>query len=226
MNRSNTVSVVNNEDRAGYKRKIAYHEAGHATGIHSSNAQKNLPPVFFQIIFKDLDNRLVNSQFPGQIDDCVARVKGGRLIQALPMPLDKWDRQTSVGKPNQVFQYTDDYRLALEADIVNLLIGPLAEAKYIALMDDEPFHHQLLSVQALKNYGGEDDLAVVDDYLQSFSSDRQEQEGNLNQLFLQAFNFVNDNANWKAITRLANYILTGQKNRISCEEVAAVLDDE
>jgi hypothetical protein len=226
MKRNNTLSVLNHESLSGYKQKIAYHEAGHATAIHFNNGQQHLPPVFFQIIFEDLEEWPTNNLLTAlnSQHDYIAKVKGGRLIQALPIPLDNWNRQPSADNHTKGFYYTDDYRLALEADIVNLLIGPLAEAKYVALMDDEPFQSQLLSVQSLKYYGGEDDLAIVNDYLQSYSADKQTQERSLNQFLMQAFNFVNDKTNWKAITQLANYILDSHKNRISSEEVAIVLD--
>jgi hypothetical protein len=118
---------------------------------------------------------------------------------------------------------TDDYLSAFEADIVNLLVGPLAEAKFSYQIDDEPFNERLITPQALKNYGGYRDLAVINDYLQSYSVNHQHQHEILNRLFLQAFSFVNDNANWKAVTKLAKHILTCNKNRISCEEVAIVL---
>jgi hypothetical protein len=72
--------------------------------------------------------------------------------------------QKSTFTDNPPDLLSDNYLLAFEADIVNLLIGPLAEAKYTAQIDSEPFSEQLLSVQALKNYGGDADLKVVNEY--------------------------------------------------------------
>jgi len=43
-------------------------------------------------------------------------------------------------------------------------------------------------------------------------------------LFTEACDFVSDYSNWKAITKLANYILESNKNIISCEEVVSVLE--
>ncbi|MEQ1636195.1 MAG: hypothetical protein ABL903_05850 [Methylococcales bacterium] len=228
MKRSNSMGIQSHDNLASFKQKVAYHEAGHATGIHFNCTRRNLPPVFFQIIFKHLEEKPIDSQLTDQINpyDCIAKVKGGRLIQTLPMPLKSWHPHAFISIKQKPRPYTDDYRLALEADVVNLLVGPLAEAKYIALMDNEPFHQQLLAIPALKNYGGDDDLAAVYDYLQSYSADKQEQDVTLNQLFIKAFNFVNDDVNWSAITHLANFILTSNKNRISCEEVATILEDK
>jgi hypothetical protein len=39
-----------------------------------------------------------------------------------------------------------DYIIAFEADIINLLIGPLAEAKYVYNKDGELFNHQLIGL--------------------------------------------------------------------------------
>jgi hypothetical protein len=123
-----------------------------------------------------------------------------------------------------VFQFNDGYHRAFEADIVNLLIGSLAEAKFIAVMDDEPFIAELFTVQALNNYGGEADIAVVNDYLQSYFSDPQAREESLMAYLKQAFEFVNNDENWQAITRLANYILVSKNQEISYEDAAEVLD--
>ena len=35
------------------KRRIAFHEAGHAAGIHLNNKARQLPPVFFNIVIKN-----------------------------------------------------------------------------------------------------------------------------------------------------------------------------
>jgi hypothetical protein len=53
---------------------------------------------------------------------------------------------------------------------------------------------------------------------------KQQQDEKLHELFAVAFNFVNDRANWAAITRLADYILKSNKNIISCEEVVSLLE--
>jgi hypothetical protein len=118
----------------------------------------------------------------------------------------------------------NDYMMAFEADIINLLIGPLAEAKYIAETDNEPFNHKIVNLDALKNYGGSSDLALVNEYLQSFSSNQHQKDKKLHELFVMAFEFVNNDAYWAAIIHLASYMLSSRKNIIYCEEVISMLD--
>jgi hypothetical protein len=38
-----------------------------------------------------------------------------------------------------------------EADIINVLAGPLAEAVYLALRDNEPFNPELVNISALQH---------------------------------------------------------------------------
>jgi hypothetical protein len=222
MNRSNTVGAPRYKNLASYQQRVAHHEAGHATGIYLNNRCNNLPPVFFQIIFKNVNQGFGNNGLISQ-DGCIAKIKGGRLIQSLPPEFDTLDSKLFNCTDVTQLRVTEDYRLAFEADIVNLLIGPLAEAKFSYNTDNELFNEKLITLQALQNYGGDKDLAVVKDYLQSYSADQEQQDEILNRLFSRAFNFINENANWKAITRLANHILSCNNDVISYEEVALVL---
>ena len=68
------------------------------------------------------------------------------------------------------------------------------------------------------------DLALAKEYLQSFSACKQQQEEKLDELFAQAYDFINDQENWAAITRLVNYIIDSNKNTINCEEVVSLLE--
>lgn len=200
------------------KELAAYHEAGHAAAIHFNNRLKKLPPIFFKIV---LDNLQDGATVPvlkdkDSSDKRTSMIKGGRLIHTLPL--------LTEGLDTRLFLLTDEYHPAFEADIVNLLVGSLAEAKYIARMDNEPFKAQLLSTQTFSHYGGEADLALVYEYLQNYSADRQEQDQSLRYFLGRAFDFIDDQKNWQAVTKLANYILASNKNEISCEEAVAVLD--
>lgn len=226
MKRTNTMNSLKHDNLASYQHSAAHHEAGHATAIHVNNRLNHLPPVFFQIIFKNIGEGFLNSKLAEPIgaDSCVARINGGRLIQCLPLVTDELNHESSGGNESYPVRSKDDYRLAFEADIVNLLIGPLAEAKYNYQRDNEPFNHELLTVKSLKNYGGDTDLALVNDYLHSYSTHRHIQHELLNRLFTQAFNFIADQTNWTAITTLARYILSCNKTQLSCEDVADVLD--
>ncbi len=100
----------------------------------------------------------------------------------------------------------------------------MAEARHIAYIDDELFSRKLFNMNALTYYGGSSDVALVNEYLQSFSSDKQKKDEKLDELFTQAFDFVNNDANWQAISRLVDYILDCSKNIIYCEEIVLLLD--
>lgn len=192
-------------DRKNYKvfsQNIAFHLAGHAAAIYLNNKAQNLPPVFFQITLKDIKPR------QDRDPNFQRLLEGGRLIETLPCSED----------------LTDDYITAFDADIVNLLIGPLAEAKYVHECDNEPFTQNLITLTALIHYGGCDKIALVYEYLQSLYASKEQQDEKLHSLFGLAFNFVNAHGNWQAITHLANHIHASNKNIIRYEEVVSVLE--
>ncbi len=223
MKRNKIIDTFSQESLIAHKQRVAFHEAGHAAGIHLNNKARQLPPVFFKIIFKEMsDAPAANVAYQISHDECVARVEGGRLIE-LPPSLDSI--VSGLTEPNlTMMKLVKDYMVAFEADIINLLIGPLAEAKHVAHTDDEQFNHKLVNLDALKNYGGSSDITLANDYLHSFFADKQQIERKLNELFNQAFNFINNDANWMAITKLADYILGSNKNTIYCEDVISTLD--
>lgn len=202
-------------------KQIAFHEAGHAAAIYLYNKQKQLPPVYFQITIKaqnrPMDIPLNSSSLA--YDHFVAVVEGGRLIHALPLALCGSALCLSADEQQA-------YQTAFEADIVNLLIGPLAEAKHVAARDDEQFNARLVDINALHNYGGTSDLNQVYEYLDIFIADRSQRREKIVELFGKAFQFISSPAYWKAIERLAGYILNNKENIISCEEAIAVLDGD
>lgn len=214
---TDTSYAINDHDLI---RQIAFHEAGHAAAIYLYNKQKQLPPVYFQITIKALD-RLNDSPLNTcslVYDHYAAVVEGGRLIHSLPVALIESTHYFSAVEQ-------DAYQTAFEADMINLLIGPLAEAKHVAFRDDELFNAQLVNINALHNYGGTSDLEKVYEYLDTFIASRQRQEEKMIELFNNAFQFINSPVHWRAIERLADYILTNKDNIISCEEAIAVLDE-
>jgi len=201
-------------------RQIAFHEAGHAAASYLYNKQKQLPPVYFQITIKKTDHTLTNP-FASRAfthDPIVAMDGRGCLIHSLPVTLIESANYFSVDEQ-------DAYRAAFEADMINLLVGPLAEAKHVALRDNECFGKNLITVNALHYYGGKSDLEKVYEYLENFISDNSLHEEKIVELFNQAFQFIDSPVHWKAIERLAAYILDNTKNTISCEEAIAVLDE-
>jgi hypothetical protein len=216
MKRNKIIDISSHDRLKLHQQYIAFHEAGHAAAIYLNNRIRNLPPVFFKIMFKGLngDMDFHVTIFKAKFDDCIAKVEGGRLIESLPLSVEEFLHNTQ----NTQLQ---DYQAAFESDIINLLIGPLAEAKFIFNGDDKLFNHQVVNLNALQNYGGSSDLALAREYLESFSVNKQQQDEKLDELFTLAFNFVNDNANWKAISKLANHILESNKNIINWEEVVS-----
>jgi hypothetical protein len=208
LNRFNVVG-----DYRELNKRTAIHEAGHAVAIYFGNKQKHLPPVFFQIVINDYSHH--------SDDHFQPEIEGGRLIHTLPVfPafIEKFSSNLSAVQQRQ-------YQQAVEADIINLLVGPLAEAHYIAHRDNELINPRLLPVQALHNYGGSFDLELVDQYLKSFIADKQQQDTKLIELFELAFDFVDKNVHWCAITLLADYILKSAKSIISYEEIDVVLTE-
>lgn len=225
MKRNKVIEAFGQDKLIEHKQRVAFHEAGHAAGIHLNNQARNLPPVFFKIIFKEMNEMTAADVMAYQTthDDCVARVEGGRLIELLPPSIDCLISE--LEEHNDIIgQLVKDYMAAFEADIINLLIGPLAEAKHVADTDDELFNHKLVTLDALKNYGGSSDIALANEYLQCFSADKQQQNEKLAELFAAAFDFIDNPGNWAAISNLADYILISRKNIIRCEEVFSTLD--
>ena len=194
-------------------RQVVFHEAGHAAAIHLYNRQKRLPPVYFQISIKQIDNSTTQYFTNSAVtrDHFAAIIEGGHLIHSLPVTLIE-----------SVTHEQDTFRMAYEADMVNLLVGSLAEAKYVALRDDECFNKNLISINALHHYGGTSDLEKVYDYLENFIADPCLQEEKLVELLNQAFEFIESPVYWKAIENLATYIQDNMT--ISCEDAIAVLD--
>ncbi len=204
--------------RNSLDKRIAYHQAGQAAAIYLGNKHKQLPAVYFQIIIKQQD------QDDDQLDlftrrqgRCTATIEGGRLIQTLPL---------SFPEPTQDFpgHEQEEFARAFEADVTNLLVGPLAEAKHLLAYDDEVFSPNLINLNALQFYDGSPHLAVITEYMECFVADKAEREQKLTELFLAAFSFVNKKSNWHAISALAEFIQNEPKPVISCEEVITLLE--
>ncbi|MDD5578334.1 MAG: hypothetical protein PHY16_03510 [Methylobacter sp.] len=222
MNRSHLSKAFNPLTHKELSLRTAIHEAGHAAAIYLGNKQKQLPPVFFRIYIKEPDTHFQSPACSGKSQGkCFAKVEGGRLIHTLPSSIDMATHDFSSAQKQE-------YERAFEADIVNILgliyWEPLAEAKYVAQRDDELINPRLVNLNALHFYGGSSDLEVANEYLACFIADRELQEKKISELFLTAYNFINNRSNWFAITALANYILRQRKNIIECEEVIAVID--
>jgi hypothetical protein len=121
-------------------KQIVFHEAGHAAAIHLYNKQKQLPPVYFQITIKKTDRSLGNSFANRTVshEHFAAMVEGGCLIHSLPITLIESANYFSRDEQ-------DAFQTAFEADMINLLVGPLTEAKHVALRDNECFSKNLIN---------------------------------------------------------------------------------
>ena len=110
----------------------------------------------------------------------LTKIEGGRLIHTLPSVVDK-----------AAYDFTDSqkqaYLEAFEADIFNYLVGPIAEATYVALRDNEPINPHLVDLNALNFYGGRSDLEAINDYLDCLNLSTVQREEKLSRLFLQPF---------------------------------------
>ena len=47
MKRNNIIETLSQDKLIEHKQRVAFHEAGHAAGIHLNNKARRLPPVFF-----------------------------------------------------------------------------------------------------------------------------------------------------------------------------------
>lgn len=202
-------------------KKTAIHEAGHAAAIYLGNKQKQLPPVFFQLHIQAQGNNTPTTEcLCTSYDTCthnMTKIEGGRLIHTLPASVD-----TAISGFSDSEKQA--YLLAYEADIINLLAGPLAEAYYLALRDDEPISPNLITPNSLHYYGGASDLESVNQYLACLYTDPLQQTAKLSELFLAAFEFVNTTSHWQAIVALADTILSSRKDILNCAEIMSVLD--
>ena len=215
MKRSYLIDTPLFVNDAEFIRQVAFHEAGHAAAIHLRNKQKQLPPIFFQIYINHL-YQWKQGQSNEHDNIYLTKIEDGRLIHTLPSSVDK---AVSDFTPTQKHQY----QVAFEADIVNLLAGPLSEANYIALRDDEPINPNLVHLDALHFYGGRSDIATINEYLDCLELTLAQRQAKLISLFLKAFAFIKDPANWRAILALAEYIISSKKNIIVYEDIASVL---
>jgi len=213
---------ISNSAIHNIKQSIAFHEAGHAIAICLNNKARHQHPVFFKIILNAGSQKGEYNKSAIFTDNSVARIEGGRLIQNLIYHVDALTHKL-ISIDESVAPLIREYQAAFEADIVNLLIGPLAEAKQAYLSDNEHFNYRLIDIKALKNYGGDADLALAWEYLASYSNDKQRQDEILNELFIAAGDFISDSKNWAAITKLADYIIHSDKEVITCEEVLLLL---
>ncbi len=187
-------------------RRVAFHEAGHAVAIYLHNKQQQLPPVAFQIAINAHQGSEIKPSY-------LAKVEGGRLINNLPLSL------AELSDADQ-----QAYLHVFETDIINLLAGPLAEAKYVAKRDDEAINRYLVNLSALGAYGGATDLELVNDYIHCFIENSQQRNAKIEQLFIAAFKFIDVPQHWTVINVLATHIIHATSPVIPYSEVITVIE--
>lgn len=210
---ANDFVTLNSED---LNKRIAYHEAGHATAIYLYNKQKQLPPIYFQISLKNNIDFIKNTGCLSH-DNVAAKLDGGCLIQNLALSFIDCEHYMSENEKT-------DYHRALEADVINLLAGAVSEAVYVSRADNEIINADLLTVQALTKYGSQSDLKKINEYLNCISTNPLQKKQKLAQLLIQTFEFISQPKTWIAVQMVAAFILACKKQTISCEEVFAVID--
>lgn len=196
--------------------QAAYHEAGHAAAIVLRNRQQNLPKTNFRISLQGL-SRLMHSENQLKTEHnqlLQTKLEGGLLLE----------NQIIHQRLHDSNPATFAYRQACEADVVNLLAGPLAEAKYVALRDGEYFNQHLVDYQALKNYGGKSDQEKIEAYLDGLGMPAMKRAEKVKELLSASFAFINQEHHWRAIASLADFIVSSKRDNISCEEAAALLE--
>lgn len=202
----NATPIYINPDELDWR--TAFHEAGHAAAIHIGNQQKQLPPVFFEIQVK----KPVSPS-----EHFSAKVVDGNLIQNLPIAVVESFAVLSGSEENSC-------QRAYEADVINLMVGPLAEAKYVSIRDNEVFNIKLINSNALHNYGGYNDLEKIHAYLDCFIASKMQREEKLLELLTQAYHFIDNRRHWRCILNLAHHIIDSNQEIISCDEAISVLD--
>jgi hypothetical protein len=199
--------------------KAFYHVAGQAIAIYLGNKQKQLPPVHFDILIITEAPYKPQSRLLSETHSNHALIVGGRLVQSLPLSFAEATDSLS-------WFHQAEYRCAFEADISNLLTGPLAEAKYIALLDGETFNSHSVNLRALHNYVSLQEMELANEYMACFITNRAERKQKLAQLLSAAFYFVNDSSNWHNIKDLATFIQDQSGDGIiHCEDVISLLEN-
>ena len=199
--------------------QIAYHEAGHATSIYLYNKRQKLPPIFFEIHVKNHHDiealALENKDFPPT--NIAAQIEGGCLVENLALTLTLNDDEFSEDEKKE-------YRLALNADMINLLAGSIAEKNYIIKRDNEILRADMLNTNVWGREGNHSDMQKINHYLNFFSESPIEQQQKLSELVKQSFDFITEFSTWNAIKAVALYILESSSEHIHCEEIFKVVD--
>lgn len=217
LNHANYTSVLPKTDFRENQYRPAYHAAGPAAAIYLGNQQNGLPPVYFQIrIISPLHAIHQSGKFARNYhNEGFAQVEGGLLITHIP---DSIDDATKAMNTTGKFAYEQ----AFEADIIDLLVGPIAEAHYVASRDGEVITPRLVNLTALHNYCPKPEMAILQRRISCMNAIDKDRK--LFGLYLQAFDFVTGHSNWQAIKTIASFLLTTEKPVIGVDEIVDIVD--
>ena len=196
-------------------RQNAFHQAGHVAAIFFNNRHFGLPPIHFQIVIQsrtgcfDISSGNTNRHI---------QIIGGRIIDPLSISIKECSHHLSLADRS-------DFLKALEADIINSLAGPIAEARYVSIRDNEPLNPQMLNFSSLAFYNGSHCNEIINDYLQCIDEGDQ-RELKKTALFQTAYQFVSSRSNWNSISGLAEHILNSRTNKIDYEIITEILENK
>ncbi|MDQ7089850.1 MAG: hypothetical protein Q9M50_04300 [Methylococcales bacterium] len=217
MKRNYYINDLNPQNFKKLATQVAFHEAGHAVAIYLYNKQQQLPSIFFQIHLNSYDDVTLLTTDDSQTAYVAASIEGGCLIENLALNL-------SVGSSEIYPEEKEEYHRALNADVINLLAGSIAEQHYLILRDNEVIDVDLISIKNLGRYGNYSDMQKINNYLRFFSDDPREQQEKLTELLKKSFLFITDRQTWKSVTAVAYYLLNSQEKDVHCEDIFNVID--
>jgi hypothetical protein len=191
--------------------RTAVREAGHAVAIYIENRRKQLPAIYFHIK-RHSGNPFFTSLCP--------EICGGRLIPNLSMIR----REYPADRKNAGDAWC--CQRAYEADIVNLLAGAVAEARYESISTHSVFDRHALSPEMLQDYGGKSNFDEIFSYLDFFISSPKKRQAKLKVLLDEAGRFVVNPSNWHSISLLANTIYFSGEEIISYDQIIDVVGNK
>ena len=199
-----------------HQKQYAFHNAGHLVAIYVNDGNERLNRSYFHIKLDDFNSNETDSvhQVIRNGHRNMAYSNAGCSMQSIAAAVED-------ASPSYADACRENKSL-LEAEIISLLAGPLAEARYIHDEDNEPMTHYLVDLEALKSYGGYDDLILVQENLNALSQDPSERERKLAELFKTAFDFIVNELNWKVVSQLAESLY--RKKSMSYGEVVAMFE--
>lgn len=182
-----------------YRKLTAFHIAGHVAAMYLHNQHKSFPPIFFHTANDSLKENGHSASYRKIHNAFIFSIECG-LVSIIADA----KKQSTV---------------KLEQDVLMLLAGPLAEARYVHSHDNEPLTRHLVNPDAVHYYGGSSDLVLAHECLERLPLAESARKKKLTDLFSQTFDFVSDADHWRLISRMARYIDRSDKSVISYQEI-------